>query len=221
VAALQGMTEVSAVVIRDGRTTTVPSRDLVVGDLLILAEGDSVGADARLVHTASLYVAESALTGESSAVVKDPATLAGDVPVGDRTNMVFKGTAVTQGSGRAVVTATGMDTEVGAIARLLEATVEGPTPLQTEIAFVGRVLAIAVIAIAVVVMATIWWVNGVDTFADAMTVLLLGVSLAVAAVPEGLPAILSVVLSLGVQRMARRDAIVKKLTRSRRSVPPR
>jgi P-type Ca2+ transporter type 2C len=212
VAALQAMTEVSSVVVREDQLITVPSRNLVVGDVLVLVEGDSVGADARLISTAGLHLAESALTGESEAVAKDTATLAGQVPIGDRTDMVFKGTAVTRGTGRAVVTATGMDTEMGAIARLLEATVESPTPLETEIALVGKVLGIAVVAIAVLVMTTVWWVNGVDTFADAMTILLLGVSLAVAAVPEGLPAILSVVLSIGVQRMARREAIVKKLS---------
>ncbi|MGI9157834.1 MAG: cation-translocating P-type ATPase [Marmoricola sp.] len=212
VAALRSMTEVSSVVVRDGSATTVPSPHLVVGDLLVLGEGDSVGADARLVHTAALHLAESALTGESEAVTKDPATLVSEVPLGDRTDMVYKGTAVTRGRGRAVVTATGMDTEVGSVARLLDTAVEGPTPLQTEIAFVGKVLGIAVVVIAAVVMTTVWWVNGVDNFTDAMTVLLLGVSLAVAAVPEGLPAILSVVLSIGVQRMARRDAIVKKLS---------
>ena len=129
----------------------------------------------------------------------------------DRLNMVYKGTAVVQGVGRAVVTAIGMDTEVGEIAELLEATDEEPSPLQREIATVSKVLGITVVGIAIVVMAVTAWVNQVSTLSDLVTVLLLGVSLAVAAVPEGLPAILSVVLAIGVQAMARRGAVVKKL----------
>ena len=123
--------------------------------------------------------------------------------------MVFKGTAVAQGTGRAMVTATGMATEMGSIADMLEATQEEPTPLQTEVGRIGRMLGIAVIIIAVVVVVTVFVISDVRTATDAVTVLLLGVSLAVAAVPEGLPAILSVVLALGVQRMATHRAIVK------------
>jgi Ca2+-transporting ATPase len=126
--------------------------------------------------------------------------------------MVFKGTAVAQGTGVAVVTATGMNTEMGSIAEMLEATEEEPTPLQKEVGRVGRMLGIAVIVIALVVVATVLAISDIRTTADLTTVLLLGVSLAVAAVPEGLPAILSVVLALGVQRMAKRNAIVKKLS---------
>ena len=211
VAALQRMAESVATVVRDGRTQVVPASHLVRGDLLVLAEGDSVGADARVVQANALRVAEAALTGESTAVTKKPGVLAGGEPLGDRTNMVFRGTAVTQGTARAVITGTGMDTEMGAIATMLEQTQREPTPLEREIALVGKMLGLIVIVIAVVVMATVWLISGVDTVDDAVTVLLLGVSLAVAAVPEGLPAILSVVLSIGVQRMAQRNAIVKNL----------
>ena len=212
VAALGRMTEVTSGVLRDGRQQRVPSAALVTGDVLVLAEGDAVGADARLVSSASLRVQEASLTGESEAVLKDQATLSGSVSLGDRHNMVFKGTAVAQGSGRAVVTATGMGTEMGSIAAMLEATVEEATPLQREVRHIGRMLGIAVVIIAVVVVGTTLLLSDIRNLSDGLKVLLLGVSLAVAAVPEGLPAILSVVLALGVQRMAQRNAIVKKLS---------
>jgi Ca2+-transporting ATPase len=211
VAALQSMIAATSTVRRDGELRTVPAAELVRGDILVLGEGDAVGADARLITATALRVSEASLTGESEAVIKDPGTLGGDVPLGDRLNMVFKGTAVVQGRGHAVVTETAMNTEVGAIAGLLERTESEQTPLQKEIAGVSKLLGITVIVIAVVVMATIVLVNDVSSLADLVTVLLLGVSLAVAAVPEGLPAILSVVLAIGVQRMARRNAVVKEL----------
>ncbi|ODU06637.1 MAG: haloacid dehalogenase [Rubrivivax sp. SCN 71-131] len=212
VAVLARMTAVTSAVLRDGRLQRVPSVQLARGDLLVLAEGDAVGADARLVQTAALRVQEASLTGESEAVLKDAATLRGPAALGDRLDMVFKGTAVVQGSGRAVVTATGMATQMGAIAEMLDATVEQATPLQKEVATIGRMLGIAVVVIALIVVATVFLVFDVRGSADIIGVLLLGVSLAVAAVPEGLPAILSVVLALGVQRMARRNAIVKNLS---------
>jgi P-type Ca2+ transporter type 2C len=212
VAALARMTEATSAVLRDGRPLRVPSAELVRGDLLLLAEGDAVGADARLLDATSLRVQEASLTGESEAVLKDAATLPAAVPLGDRLNMVFKGTAVVQGSARAVVTATAMATEMGAIATLLEATVDEPTPLAVEVARIGRMLGIAVVIIAVVVMGTLFALSDIRSAGDVTRVLLLGVSLAVAAVPEGLPAILSVVLALGVQRMAKHHAIVKNLS---------
>lgn len=211
VAALKSMTEASSTVLRDGELRTVPSHELVRGDILVLNEGDAVGADARLLSASALRVQEASLTGESEAVTKDPSTLPRRVPLGDRRDMVYKGTAVAQGVGRAVVTATGMATEMGAIAGLLEATEEDASPLQKEMAGVSRLLGITVVAIAVVVMVVTAAINEVSTVSEFVTVLLLGVSLAVAAVPEGLPAILSVVLAIGVQRMAARNAVVKKL----------
>ena len=212
VAALARMTAATSEVLRDGQVLRVPSAELVRGDLLVLGEGDAVGADARLLLAKSLRVQEASLTGESEAVLKDAATLREPAALGDQLDMVFKGTAVAQGTGRAVVTATGMDTEMGSIAELLEATQEEPTPLQKEVARIGRMLGIAVVIIAVVVVGTLLLISNIRSAADVIDVLLLGVALAVAAVPEGLPAILSVVLALGVQRMAKHNAIVKNLS---------
>ena len=210
VAALARMTEAKSSVVRNGQRLQINSVDLVVGDMLVLAEGDAVGADARLTLCASLRVLEAPLTGESEAVLKDPATLERAAALGDRVNMVFKGTAVAQGTGLAVVTATGMATEIGAIASLLKAVKDAPTPLEKEITHIGRLLGVAVIIITVIVVGTILLISDIQTTSDVMGVFLFGVALAVAAVPEGLPAILSVVLALGVRRMAGRNAIVKK-----------
>ena len=212
VAALARMTEATSTVLRDGQPLRVPSAELVLGDLLLLSEGDAVGADARLLQAAALLMQEAALTGESEAVLKDIATLPALAALGDQLDMVFKGTAVAQGTGRAVVVATGMRTEMGKVAAMLEATVEEPTPLAKEVARVGRTLGIAVVAIAIVVVGTILLISEIHSVVDVVHVLLLGVSLAVAAVPEGLPAILAVVLALGVQRMAKHHAIVKNLS---------
>jgi len=212
VAALARMTAASTTVLRDGKEQRVPSAELVRGDVIVLAEGDAVGADARLLQATTLRVQEAALTGESEAVLKAAATLPQPAPLADQLDMVFKGTAVAQGTGHAVVTATGMETQMGRIAALLEATVEAPTPLEKEVTRVGRTLGLAVVAIAVVVVGTILLISEIRSTADVVHVLLLGVSLAVAAVPEGLPAILAVVLALGVQRMAKHHAIVKNLS---------
>ena len=212
VAALARMTAATSAVLRNGQVRRLPSAELVRGDVLVLGEGDAVGADARLIQATSLRVQEASLTGESEAVLKDAATLSAPAALGDRLDMVFKGTAVAQGTGRAVVTATGMDTEMGSIAEMLEATTEEPTPLEKEIGRIGRMLGIAIVIIAVVVVGTILLMSDIRSAADVIHVLLLGVSLAVAAVPEGLPAILSVVLALGVQRMAKHNAVVKKLS---------
>src|SRR5690606_11810099 len=141
---LARMTAVTAAFIRDARLQRVPSAELVRGDLLALEEGDAVGADARLARATSLRVQEGSLTGESAAVLKDAGTLPRPAPLGDRFDMVFKGTAIVQGTGRAVVTATGMNTEMGSIAAMLESTEEEPTPLQNEVARIGRMLGLAV-----------------------------------------------------------------------------
>ncbi|EHK55550.1 cation-translocating P-type ATPase [Allomesorhizobium alhagi] len=212
VAALARMTAVTSSVLRDGERRRIPSAELVPGDILLLEEGDAVGADGRLLRSASLRLQEASLTGESEAVLKDAAALDDLAPLAERSCMVFKGTAVVQGTGRAVITATGMQTEMGAIATMLDATVEQPTPLQREVALIGRTLGIAVVVIAVIVVAAVLLVSDIEGPSDVITVLLLGVSLAVAAVPEGLPAILSLVLALGVQRMASRNAVVKTLS---------
>jgi magnesium-transporting ATPase (P-type) len=212
VAALARMTAATSAVMRDGKLLRVSSADLVRGDVLVLGEGDSVGADGRLFQAAALRVHEASLTGESEPVLKDIATLTAPAALGDQLDMVFKGTSVAQGTGRAVVTATGMGTQMGLIAHLLEATVRTRTPLQKEVAAVGRMLGISVVIIAVAVVGTLLLISDIRTVADVIAILLLGVALAVAAVPEGLPAILSVVLALGVQRMARHSAIVKNLS---------
>jgi Ca2+-transporting ATPase len=212
VAALARMTAVTSSVVRDAQLLRVPSAELVRGDLLVLGEGDAVGADARLVQATSLRIQEASLTGESEAVLKNAAALRNPATLGDRFNMVFKGTAVVQGTGRAMVTATGMDTQMGAIAKMLEATAQEPTPLQKEVARIGRMLGIAVLIIAAVVVVTILLLSDLRRAADVIDILLLGVALAVAAVPEGLPAILSVVLALGVQQMAKHNAIIKNLS---------
>jgi len=211
VAALGTMTAASSTVLRGGELKTVPSAELVRGDMLVLSEGDAVGADARLLTATALLIQEASLTGESLAVTKSPATLNAPSALGDRVNMVYKGTAVAQGVGRAVVTGVGMSTEVGSIAEMLESTVEEPTPLQNEVSRISKLLGAIVVVIALIVMITIVVVDGVSEPSDFVVVLLLGVSLAVAAVPEGLPTILSVVLAIGVQRMARRNAVVKQL----------
>ncbi len=211
-AALVRMTQATSSVLRQGKVMRVPSRDLVPGDVLLLGEGDSVGADARLLQANELLLLESSLTGESLPVRKSAEALPSRAPLADRTNMVFKGTAVAQGTGMAVVTATGMVTEVGMIAHLLRTTQDEVTPLQREVSRIGQMLARAVVAIAVIVMAAMMLTADIGSRADWVAVFLLGVSLAVAAVPEGLPAILSLVLAIGVERMARRKAIVKKLS---------
>ena len=212
VATLQSMTQARSTVLRDGQQSQVNSSELVPGDILLLAEGDEVGADARLVSASSLLVAESSLTGESVPVEKENTVLQGVIPLGDRVNMVYKGTAVTQGVGQAVVVATGMATEMGNIATMLSQAEDEPTPLSKELDSLGRMLGIGVIGIAVIVMSVNYLTSTDHSVANLIAILILGVSLAVAAVPEGLPAILTVVLSLGTQRMANRNAIVKDLS---------
>jgi Ca2+-transporting ATPase len=211
--ALAKMTQPTASVLRDGQVQRINTTDIVPGDVLVLAEGDTVPADGRLYQTASLRMSEASLTGESVPVAKSTAPLASVKALGDRTNMIFNGTAVTQGTGRAIVTSTGMHTQVGKIADMLSATdSNSKTPLQKEMAQVSKVLGIAVIAICVVVIIALWLSQGFHSFEDGINALLLAVSLAVAAVPEGLATILTIVLALGVQRMAQHHAIVTKLS---------
>jgi Ca2+-transporting ATPase len=211
VAALRQMSAAHANVIRDGNRRNVPAADLVPGDIILVEEGDTVPADARLLHSTALHTAEAALTGESQPVAKNTAAISGDVPVGDRANMIFSGTAVTYGRGKAVVTATGMQTQMGRIAGMLSDAPPETTPLQQQLARVGRLLGIIVIVIAIVMIATILVVEEVRGLAALLDVLIFGVALAVAAVPEGLPAVVTAVLAIGVQRMAKRRAIVRHL----------
>ena len=209
--ALSEMTAPTSNVLRDGRVERINTTDIVPGDILVLGEGDTVPADGRLLAAASLRIAEASLTGESVPVGKKPETLEKAKALGDRTNMVFNGTSVTQGTGRAIVTGTGMNTQVGKIADLLQSTDDEATPLQKEMNHVSKILGIAVCIIAAVVLLALAILEGFHSVHDVIDSLLLAVSLAVAAVPEGLAAILTVVLALGVQRMAAHHAIVKKL----------
>ncbi|PJM76482.1 cation-translocating P-type ATPase [Bifidobacterium felsineum] len=211
VEALAQMTAPQTSVLRSGKVQRINTADVVPGDIVVLAEGDSVSADGRLVNAASLRIAEASLTGESVPVGKKSDTLAEAKALGDRANMIFNGTSVTQGTGRAIVTGTGMNTQVGKIADMLSATEDEKTPLQKEMDYVSKILGIAVCIIAVVVLVALAVLEGFNDIHDVIDSLLLAVSLAVAAVPEGLAAILTVVLALGVQRMAAHNAIVKKL----------
>ena len=209
--ALSEMTAPTSNVLRNGRVERIATTDIVPGDVLVLGEGDTVPADGRLFAAASLRIAEASLTGESVPVGKKPETLEKAKALGDRSNMVFNGTSVTQGTGRAIVTGTGMNTQVGKIADLLQSTEDDTTPLQKEMNHVSKILGIAVCIIAVVVLVALAVLEGFHSVHDVIDSLLLAVSLAVAAVPEGLATILTVVLALGVQRMAAHHAIVKKL----------
>jgi P-type Ca2+ transporter type 2C len=211
IAALRQMAAAQAHVTRDGEPTTVPATEVVPGDILLIEEGDTVSADARVIHATALQMAEAALTGESLPVGKDAAPIEKDSGLGDRTNMLFSATSATYGRGRAVVVATGMQSEMGRIAGMLSHVASGPTPLQRELDRVGKRLGFVVILIAIIMIITIVIVEHVRGLSALLDVLILGVALAVAAVPEGLPAVVTAVLSLGVQRMAKRHAIVRHL----------
>ena len=213
VEALAQMTAPQTSVLRDGKIVHINTADVVPGDIVVLGEGDTVSADGRLFAAASLRIAEASLTDESVPVGKKPDTLDSAKALGDRTNMIFNGTSVTQGTGRAIVTGTGMNTQVGKIADMLSQTDDEDTPLQKEMTHVSKILGIAVCIIAAVVLVALFITQGFHKMPDDLIdSLLLAVSLAVAAVPEGLATILTVVLALGVQRMAKHNAIVKKLS---------
>ncbi len=211
VAALRRMTAATATVLRDGQRQRILASQVVPGDILLIEEGDAIAADGRVIEAIGLQVSEAALTGESLPVSKCVEPLGEAAGLGDRRNMVFAGTVVTYGRGRAVVTATGMHTEVGRIAGLLQRTEDEATPLQAEIARVGRTLGAVVIAIAALIVVTVLLTSPAITSRVVVDALVIGVSLAVAAVPEGLAAILTIVLALGMQRMARRNVIVRRL----------
>lgn len=207
---LQALKELSAPQVnvkRNGEWMKIPSKDIVVGDVLKFSSGDRIGADLRLIEANSLEIEESALTGESLPVSKTTGTLSkGELGIGDLENMAFMGTLVTRGSGIGVVVATGMKTAMGQIADLLQSAETMTTPLQRRLEQLGKILiVVALMLTTLVVVLGIW--QGHDLF----TMFFAGVSLAVAAIPEGLPAIVTIALSLGVQRMIRKNAIVRKL----------
>ena len=208
IAALKKLTAPRAKVRRNGHVTSIPASEIVSGDILELESGDLVAADARLLEASSLKCVESALTGESEAVTKQAVTLdEDDIPLGDRENMVFMGTSVATGQGSAVVVGTAMNTEIGQIAGLIEeAGADAGTPLQQKLESFGRILVWASLGI-VALLFVLGLFRGMQFFELFMT----SVSLAVAAVPEGLPAVVTIALALGVLRMSRRRALVRKL----------
>jgi Ca2+-transporting ATPase len=206
-AALQKLAAPVATVVREGKERAIHAREVVPGDVLVLHTGDRVAADARLLAEINLKVDEALLTGESLAAGKDLAPMADpEMAVADRKCMVFGGTVITYGRGRAVVTATGMDTEFGKIARMLAEVTEDYTPLESRMASIGRVLSIICLTVAVGAS-----VLGVWRGHDWLEMLIWGISLAVAAVPESLPAVVTGALAIGTTRMARKNAIVKRL----------
>ncbi len=213
--ALQEIAAATSKVIRDGHQISVRSEDLVVGDIIVLEAGDAVPADARIIECASMKIEEAALTGESVPVDKKVDELVpganGDVALGDRKNMVFMGSTVVYGRGKAVVTATGMDTEMGKIADALANAQEGKTPLQIKLAGLSKILTYLVIGICVVIFAVQLIRDGLG-FETILNSFMLAISLAVAAIPEGLATVVTIVLSIGVTNMSKRSAIIRKLT---------
>lgn len=205
--ALKELSAPHAKVLRNGIVEQIPAKELVPGDIVVLEAGDRVPADIRWIETNGVYVEESALTGESVPVSKNVQPLPGaEVPLGDQRNLGFMGTLVTMGTARAAVIQTGMETEMGKIAGLIESTEEMDTPLQHRLEQLGKILIIVALALTVMVV-----VAGILHGQPAYAMFLAGVSLAVAAIPEGLPAIVTIALALGVQRMIKRKAIVRKL----------
>lgn len=205
--ALKKLSAPKARVMRDGKIMEIPGEDVVFGDILLMEAGDYVCADCRLTETMSLKAEESAITGESVAVEKDARrTYRENTPIGDRKNMALSSTYITYGRGKAVVTATGMDTEVGRIARLISEEGESQTPLQKRLAQTGKTLGIGAIVICGVIFAM-----GIFRKAEPFEMFMTSVSLAVAAIPEGLPAIVTIVLAIGMQRMSKKNTIIRRL----------
>ncbi|HEY7744746.1 MAG TPA: HAD-IC family P-type ATPase, partial [Desulfuromonadales bacterium] len=205
--ALGRMAAPNATVLRDGEEYEIPARDLVPGDIILLRAGNKVPADARLLEAVNLQTEEAALTGESTPVDKTTEPLAaGELALGDRRNMAWAGTAATYGRGRALVVATGMATEFGRIAKMLETVETGRTPLQENLDRVGRLLAWAALAVVAVIVGI-----GLLRGQPLIDMLLFGIALAVAVVPEALPAVVTVSLAIGVQRLARRHALMRRL----------
>ena len=215
--ALQKMSAATSKVLRDGKQVSVPSEELVPGDIVVLEAGDAVPADGRIIENASMKIEEAALTGESVPVSKllDAIGLAegrNDVPLGDRKNMAYMGSTVVFGRGVMVVTDTGMDTEMGKIASALSQAENSQTPLQIKLSQLSRILTWLVLGICVVIFAVQVLRTGGFTFEAILNSFMLAVSLAVAAIPEGLAAVVTVVLSIGVTNMSRRNAIIRRLT---------
>ena len=211
VRALMALAAPESTVIRGGERQRVATQDIVPGDIVLVEAGDKIPADSRLIEVANLKTDEAPLTGESVPVSKETKPIEGDVGIGDRRNMLYSGTVATYGRGRAVVVATGMGTEVGRIAGLLEAAEQEPTPLQQELDRTGKRLSVIMLGICAVVFAAGLLSTTTFTLNVVLGLFLFAVALAVAAIPEALPAIVTVGLSLGVRRMAAANAIVRKL----------
>ena len=211
VRALMALAAPETTVVRDGERQRVAAQEIVPGDIIMIEAGDKIPADARLIENANLYTDEAPLTGESVPVAKETRIVDADVGLGDRRNILFSSTVATYGRGRAVVVATGMETEVGRIAGLLETTEKEPTPLQQELDRTGKRLSIIMLGICAVVFAAGLFSTATLTLNVMLSLFLFAVALAVAAIPEALPAIVTVGLSLGVRRMAAANAIVRKL----------
>ena len=211
VRALMALAAPESTVVRDGERQRVAADEIVPGDIVLVEAGDKIPADARIVEDANLHTDEAPLTGESMPVAKHPREFDANVGLGDRLNMLFASTVATYGRGRAVVVATGMSTEVGRIAGLLEAAEKEPTPLQQELDRTGKRLSIVMLGICAVVFAAGLFSTATLTLNVVLSLFLFAVALAVAAIPEALPAIVTVGLSLGVRRMAAANAIVRKL----------
>jgi Ca2+-transporting ATPase len=206
--ALKQMTAPTATVIRDGEEEEIPAKDLVLGDIILLQTGDRIPADSRLTEAVNLKIDEAPLTGESMPVGKKTEAISGDAPVADRKNMAYMGTTVVYGRGKALVTGTGMATEFGKIAGMLQEVKPPPTPLQVSLDKLGKILGIACLAICAVVAGV---GVAVGMFSHILEAFIWGVSLAVAAVPEALPAVTTICLALGVQRMVKRHALLRRL----------
>jgi Ca2+-transporting ATPase len=215
--ALQEMAAATSKVLRDGAIVNVKSEDLVVGDVILLEAGDAVPADCRLLESASLKIEEAALTGESVPVNKVIELLGlkqgeKEVPLGDRKNMAYMGSTVVYGRGRAVVTATGMETEMGKIADAITKTEENETPLQIKLNQLSKILTVLVIGICVFIFAFSLLRSGDFSGEVVLDTFMVAVSLAVAAIPEGLAAVVTIVLSIGVTNMSKRNAVIRRLT---------
>ena len=210
--ALQTMTAAKCKVLRDEKTEVLESSNLVPGDVVILEAGDAVPADGRLIECASLKIEEAALTGESTPENKTVETIAKDVTLGDRDNMCYMGSTVVYGRGKAIITSTGMNTEMGKIAGVLSKTEQEETPLQKKLSQLGKMLSKAVLGICIFIFIFDLIVSGEFTIQSVLKNFMVAVSLAVAAIPEGLATVVTVVLSIGVTNMSKRNAVVRRLT---------
>ena len=210
--ALQTMTAAKCKVLRDEKTEVLESSNLVPGDVVILEAGDAVPADGRLIECASLKIEEAALTGESTPENKTVDTIAKDVTLGDRENMCYMGSTVVYGRGKAIITSTGMNTEMGKIAGVLSKTEQEETPLQKKLSQLGKMLSKAVLGICIFIFIFDLIVSGEFTIQSVLKNFMVAVSLAVAAIPEGLATVVTVVLSIGVTNMSKRNAVVRRLT---------